>query len=417
MNIVIINHYAGGIPWGMEFRPYYLAKEWVKKGHNVMIIGASFSHVRTKQPFVTGNITIERIEEIEYVWIKTNSYKGNGIGRLASILTFVIKLFIYKKPIFRNFAPDLVIASSTYPLDNYPASWIAGKFKALSCYEVHDLWPLSPKELGGYSNYHPFIIIMQLAENFAYKNADFVISMLPKTLEHMVDHGLEPEKFCYIPNGIPSEEYHSGVLPPAVDSVIDDLKKQNKCIVGYVGGHALSNALDILVDAASLAVKTAPQLAFVLIGDGAEKKTLIERASQYDLKNIFFLPAIPKPAVANVLSQMNILYLGWRDRPIYRFGISPNKLLDYMMAGRPVVHAVNAGNDMVADSGCGLSVKPEDARAIVHACIEISKLTPENQRNIGKLGREYVLKHNKYDVLAQKIIDFAQTALRRKETK
>lgn len=407
MNIVIINHYAGGNLWGMEFRPYYLAKEWIKKGHQVTIVGASFSHLRSKQPVVKGHVTKEVVEGIEYVWLKTNVYKGNGPARMLSMLLFIIKLYWFRKTIFSKTVPELIIASSTYPLDNYPVNWLAKKYHALHCYEVHDLWPLSPMELGGYSKNHPFIAVMQRAENFAYKHANFVVSMLPKTLEHMVAHGLAREKFTYVPNGMAIDEWIYHPVPELHEKALKAIKLQHKKIVGYVGGHAISNALGLLIDAAALAATARPELHFVFVGDGAEKENIMKKASQANLRNIEFLPPVPKKCIPQLLSEMDILYLGWHDNPIYRFGISPNKLMDYMMAAKPVVHCVNAGNDIVADSGCGISVKPGNTQAIVNALATLSDMDVESRKALGLRGRNYVIQHNDYSVLAQKFVDFA----------
>jgi glycosyltransferase involved in cell wall biosynthesis len=209
MNIVIVNHYAGGPGFGMEFRPYYLAAEWKKAGHNVLIVAASYSHLRMRQPEVSSAVKREMVDGIDYLWIKVNSYTGNGLGRIWSIFSFTFKLYSQLGRLLKKFSPDLIIASSTYPLDVIPLASISKKLKAKLCYEVHDLWPLSPMELGGYSKYHPFIMVMQFAENFAYRNSNLVVSILPKTLDHMVLHGLNPDKFCYIPNGIVVDEWET----------------------------------------------------------------------------------------------------------------------------------------------------------------------------------------------------------------
>ena len=116
MNILLINHYAGSDKYGMEYRPYYLAREWVKLGHNVTIVGASFSHLRNKQPACREEI----VDGIHYVWLPTNSYKGNGIGRILNMGLFVLQLFFRQSHILSDFIPDVVIASSTYPLEIFP---------------------------------------------------------------------------------------------------------------------------------------------------------------------------------------------------------------------------------------------------------------------------------------------------------
>ena len=151
MKILYIEHYAGSPEMGMEFRPYYLSREWIKKGHSVTIIAADYSHLRKNNPIVKRDFEREIINGIEYVWVKTGTYKGNGIARALTMERFVRKLFIYAKSIAEEWKPDIVISSSTYPLDTYPAQRIAKLAGAKYIHEVHDLWPSTLYEVGGMS--------------------------------------------------------------------------------------------------------------------------------------------------------------------------------------------------------------------------------------------------------------------------
>ena len=105
-------------------------------------------------------------------------------------------------------------------------------------------------------------------------------------------------------------------------------------------------------------------LQFVLVGDGHEKARLQQRVQAEGLAQVSLLPAIPKAQIPSFLSAIDIAYIGWQRVPIYRFGIAPNKLMDYMMAGCAVLHSVEAGNDPVAEAGCGFTVPPQDAAAV-----------------------------------------------------
>lgn len=411
MNIVILNHYAGNPQLGMEFRPYYLAKEWIRSGNNVLVIGASFSHLRAKQPDVEGSYAISEFEGIRYAWIKTTTYTGNGFKRMLSMMQFLLGLYRYLPAMLKNFKPDLVIASSTYPLDNLPAKWISRKYGALHCYEVHDLWPLSPMELGGYSKNHPFVRVMQWAEDFAYRKAHLVVSMLPNTLGYMIERGLNPAKFIYIPNGISPEEWTLDVLHDDHERYLQSLREAGKVIIGYIGGHALSNALGVLIEVAAQAQKSHPNLTFVLVGNGVEKPGLIEQAKKLSLSNIHFLSPVPKNSVPRLLQKMDVLYLGWHKNPLYRFGISPNKLIDYMMAAKPVVHAVDAANDIVKDAGCGISTPPDDIEGILKALADLTAMPIEERMKMGEKGKQYVLANNDYRLLAAKFIKFAKSKM------
>ena len=119
MRILIINHYAGSADMGMEFRPYYMAREWIKLGHDVDIIAADFSHLRQKNPVVEKDWQEDIIDGIHYHWIKTRRYSGNGINRAITMFEFVGKIWIKAKHIARKWKPDVIITSSTYPLDSY----------------------------------------------------------------------------------------------------------------------------------------------------------------------------------------------------------------------------------------------------------------------------------------------------------
>ncbi|RBL65522.1 glycosyltransferase WbuB, partial [Pseudomonas sp. MWU13-2625] len=127
MRILYINHYAGSPRHGMEFRPYYLAREWVKAGHEVNMLAADVSHLRQTHPQADGKYQDEDIDGIRYTWCKTCPYEGNGVGRVLNIFSFLGKVMGLSGRYLKQWRPDVVIASSTYPLDTIPAAWIAGK--------------------------------------------------------------------------------------------------------------------------------------------------------------------------------------------------------------------------------------------------------------------------------------------------
>lgn len=400
MNILLINHYAGNPELGMEFRPYYMAKEWVKQGHNVLIVGGNFSHLRKKQP----EKLFEEINGIKYSWIQLNRYKGNGLGRIISMFCFVLKLLFFFQKYLQGYKPEIVIASSTYPLDIYPARKIAKKYEAKLIYEVHDLWPLSPMEIGGYSKWHPFIMVMQRAENYAYKYSNKVVSLLPNALQHMVEHGLDKKKFIYVPNGFDLSEWDKRVqLSTYHFECINNLHKKGFWILGYAGGHAKSNALDYLIDAMQL-VKNS-KIVCVMVGNGQEKKRLQKRIIDEKIDNVYFLPPISKKEIPSLLELMDGLYIGWEKNPLYRFGIAPNKLIDYMMAGKPIIHSVNAANDWVQEAGCGISVDAENAVAVAEAIEQMSKWDYQTRQVKGLLGKSFVCKKLTYSVLAKQFMD------------
>lgn len=405
MNILLISHYAGSPRHGMAYRPYYLAREWVRAGHRVHILAADTSHIRARQPELAGMARLdETIDGIEYSWYRTPAYRGNGIRRFGNMAAFVSALYRDGQQLAHAYKPDVVIASSTYPMDIWPAHRIARLAKAKLLFEVHDLWPLSPIELGGMSKWHPFIMLVQQAEDYAYRHADAVVSMLPKVREYMESRGLAPEKLHVVPNGIDPEEWQDNGpgLPQEAGNVLDTLRAQGTAILGYAGTHGVANALGNMLDAARL--MQAEKVAFVLVGGGPHKASLQERVLREKLGNTYFLDPVEKRQIPSLLRCFDIAYIGWHRHPLYRFGIAPNKLMDYMMAARPVLHAVAAANDSVREAGCGLTVEPDDPQAAAQGIRTLLALAADERLAMGQRGKAFVLENLTYPVLGQRFL-------------
>ena len=407
MRIVLINHYAGSPHLGMEFRPYYMAKEWIKLGHEVLIIGGSYSHLRKTQP----QLSEEIINGVCYRWVKINSYRGNGIGRIVSMFSFVAKLYFYFKKYLQDFQPDIVIASSTYPLDFYPAYRIARHYHAKLIYEVHDLWPLSPMELGGYSKKHPFIRIMQKAENDFYRYVDAVVSMLPNAEEHMREYGLAKGKFHYVPNGIVLSDWNNPKgIPEEHALLLNKLQKEGKFIVGFAGAHGIANSLYAVIDAVSSLAEQ--NVVLVLVGGGQEKENLIKYTHKKGVSNVYFLPPINKLAIPNLLKEMDVLYIGLQKQSLFRFGISPNKMFDYMMAAKPIIQAIDAGNNLVREADCGIDVEPDNVNEISKAILALQSMPEEERRRLGENGKKFVLSNHTYQVLGKRFLDIMSNLIK-----
>ena len=400
MRILYMNHYAGSPRHGMEYRPYYL-----RAGHQVQIVAASYSHVRSRQPDMGSQPLDETLDGVRYRWLPVPGYLGNGLGRVKNIWAFLSRLWRESPRIACEFKPEVVIASSTYPMDIWVARRIAHLAGAKLVYEVHDLWPASPIELSGMSKWHPFILLCQKAENDAYRDADVVVSMLPKVAGHMTAHGLDLRKLHIVPNGIALDEWQGEPTPLGHElaAQLAALKAAGRSIVGYAGSHGLPNTLDVLLDAAAL-LRDRP-ISVVLVGDGHEKARLAQRVRDEGLDHVVMLSPIPKAQIPALLSWFDIAYIGWQRVPIFRFGIAPHKLMDYMMAGCAVLHSVEAGNDPVAEAGCGLRVAPESAAAVADGIQTLLACTPADRGAMGERGRAFVLAHHTYAVLARRFID------------
>ena len=269
-------------------------------------------------------------------------------------------------------------------------------------HEVHDLWPKTLIDVGGMKKYNPFVWIMQRGENYAYKNADNVASTLEFAESYMQKHGLMKGKFVYISNGIAEEDWNSTEnIPDKQKQILESIKKQNKFIVGYFGGFALSNALDRLIDAAKEV--EIPNIQFVLIGKGVEKERLRERVKKEKIFNVTFLDPVPKKCIPKLVTFFNCTYIGIeKELEIYHYGISPTKMYDSMIAGIPIVMSVPKINTAVNTFRCGIQCDVNDEHGIKRSIEKLYQMSSEEREEMGKRGKEAAEKYYRYEYLAQK---------------
>jgi glycosyltransferase involved in cell wall biosynthesis len=267
-------------------------------------------------------------------------------------------------------------------------------------FEVRDIWPLTLCELGGYSENHPFIRLLQWIEDRAYKNSDFVLSNLKNSYEHMQSRGMKPEKFAWVPNGFLKEEVESA--QPLEQSTLDQLPK-DKFIVGYAGTLGIANALDSFIRAAN-ELRVYSEIAFVLVGNGKLKQRLQQQVNELGLTNVYFVDAIPKRQVQSLLKVFNVCYIGLTKDPLFRFGVSPNKLFDYLYAGKPILYAIDSGRyTPVTDSQSGIQIEPENVEHIVDGVLKLYNMSPEERAVMGQNGHQEAVQSYEYGSLTKKL--------------
>lgn len=393
---------------GMEFRPYYFAREWIKMGHSVDIIAADYSHLRRVNPKVDKDFQCEIIDGIRYHWVKTGAYDGNGVKRALTMAKFVIKLWFNTNKIIKDLEPDVVIDSSTYPLDTYVGQRIRkkSKKKVKVIHEVHDMWPTTLIEIGGMSKYNPFVAAMQIGENSAYKNSDYVVSLLPNAEDYMKEHGLREGRFKCIPNGIVLEEWENPEeLPDEHKKVLKKLKAKGKFIVGYFGGHALSNALDLILDIAKIIKDETVE--FVLVGEGIEKERLIKKSRIMGLNNITFLKSINKKCIPNLCAEFDCIFMCGLDSPLYRFGLCLNKMFDAMASGKPAICALNV-KSYFSEYKCGYDVDSNNKENICDIILNIKDMTIMEKNGIAESGKWAVENRFNYKMLSREFLDLME---------
>lgn len=390
---------------GMEFRPYYLGREWKKKGHNIRILTASYSHLRNHNPNIEKDFSITEIDGIEYQWVKTREYQSNGISRIITMIQFCWKIYSHAGKIANDFKPDIVIASSTYPMDAYAANRIAKKANCRYIHEVHDMWPITPIELYNMSPKHPFVMIVQHAEDYFCKHADKVVSILPCAKDYFIEHGMKDNKFIYVPNGIELNDWDNPeCLPILHKETIQKARKQGRFVLVFFGSHTKSYSIDYLIHAISEMNQSKLFVAFV--GEGNYKTELIKLAEEYRISQdcYQFLPAINKQAIPSLLDMCDASYVGAIKNKMFRFGIGMNKLFDAMMGGKPILYAVDAPNNFIEEYQCGVSVEAENVEALKVGLEKLLCMDENSRQSLGQNGRNAVLNNFTFEVLADKFL-------------
>jgi glycosyltransferase involved in cell wall biosynthesis len=377
----------------MEFRHYEIGRELAARGFAVVIISGSFSHLFAHPPTTMGTYTQERVDDLTYWWVDVPNYpRAMSIGRIFNMLVFMLRL--YRLPVRRMPVPDAIVVSSPSLFPILPADRWARRLGARLVFEVRDIWPLTLQELGGMPRWHPLVVLMSWFERRAYRVADAVVSVLPAARAHMEARGMAPGKLAIVPNGVSADVLTAS--PAATPEGVATATRQHGFNVGFVGTLGTANALEALIGAAQ--ILRDHDIGFVIVGHGSEEERLRDLAR--GLPRVTFTGPVPKAEVPAALALFDACYVGYHRSPLYRFGISPNKVFDYMAAARPIVLAANAANDPVREAGCGVTVEPDDAAALAQGILALQALEADERARLGQRGRAYVEQVHSYSTLA-----------------
>ena len=405
----IINDYAGSPFHGMTYRHYYIAKELQKKAIKPIIISASYSHFMNNYPPIEEKPYLhEKVDMIEYLWLKVMKYRDSrDKKRIFKWFQFCFKLLAIPKHIDK---PSTIICSGSAPMLILSAYYLAKKHKAKLIFEIRDIWPLTLMNLTGSSKYNPLIYIMQKSVNFGFKHSDHIISVLPYTDKYIKEQGIYNFNFTYLPNGIFLEELQN---PVPLNSLAESQVPKDKFIIGYTGAMGEDDGLDILIDTASKLTNKS-DIHFVFVGKGSAKEKLKKSVVDLNLSNITIIDPIPKREIQNMLALFDVCYIGWKDKEIYKYGISANKIFDYMYSAKPIIHLFSGNGDLISESKCGISIQKHESSAIKEAIIKLYNCSEKERKDMGHRGKLFVLKNHTYGEITDKIINLSS---KKKEAK
>lgn len=380
MHILLIHQAFVALDEAGGTRHHELARYLAGRGHRVTVIASTVSYLTGKANVVDSfNEEIEGGGRISVLRARTYpALHRSFVHRVFSFFSFMASSFLIGLKIHQV---DLVWGTSP-PIFQGVTAWLLACLKrAPLIFEVRDLWPAFAIQVGVLRN--PLLIrLSQWLERFLYRRADRVMVNSPGFIEHVRRGG--GRRVELVPNGVESQmfdPYASGI------AFRQEHNLEGRFVALYAGAHGLSNDLGILLQAAQRLIDR-PEISIVLLGDGKEKPALMAQAAELGLTNLHFLAPVPKAGMAEALAAADACIAILKPIPLYAT-VYPNKVFDYMAAGRPVILAIDGViRQVVEQAQGGVFIPPGDAAALAQAILRLAD-DPQQARQMGLNGRNY----------------------------
>lgn len=398
MHILIIHQAFASLNEPGGTRHYELSRYLVKRGHRVTVIASPVS-------YITGSATVAEDARLEGVNVlRASVYRAHHksfLHRMLAFFSFMLSSFwigLGVKDV------DLVWGTSP-PIFQGVTAWALAKLKrGKFLFEVRDLWPQFAIAVGVLKN--PLLIrLSEWLETFLYRSADQVIVNSPAYVSHVERRGGPHVEL--VPNSA-----DPSMFDPAWRGTEYRLAHglADKYVVMYAGAHGMSNDLDTVLEAARL-LQGLPKVQIVLVGDGKEKPVLQSQATALGLSNVSFLPPVPKSGMAEALAAADACIAILKPLEEYKTTY-PNKVFDYMAAGRPVVLVIDGViREVVEAADCGFFVRPGDPADLAGVIRKLAA-DPEASRRMGLSGRRYLEQNFSREQMAARLVELLEDMIR-----
>jgi len=382
MHVLLIHQAFAALDEAGGTRHHELAVQMVQKGHQVTIISSPVSYLTGKSRTGRVHWMEKETPQTGLTILRSYTYQAlhkSFIHRVFSFFSFMVSSFLIGLGVKKV---DLVWGT-TPPIFQGVTAWLLARLKGVPfLFEVRDLWPAFAIAVGVLKN-QTLIHLSVWLEKFLYRHADRLVVNSPGFIQHVSERGARRVEL--IPNGSDPE-----MFTPDGDGNV--MRQQwgltNEFIILYAGAHGMSNDLDLILDSAQQLLPR-PFVRFVLVGDGKEKRRLQDKALQLGLVNVIWAPPVPKNKMSEVLAAADACVAILKPIEMYKTTY-PNKVFDYMAAGRPVILAIDGViRTVVEDANAGIFVTPGDAAALADAIRALAS-DPAQARRMGIAGRHYI---------------------------
>lgn len=401
MRILIISYFCPPEVSAAAYRVFENATRFSKMGHDVTILtglpnsprGRLFPGYRYRllQREHRDGVTIVRVASL-YAPITST------FNRLRSYLSLMVAQMIGS---FFAGSADVVIGSSP-PLFTALAGYVASRVRRCPfVFEVADLWPENMVAIGSLKN--KFVIwALRALELFLYRRANRIVPVTHGFKDYIAQKGIPSAKINVVTNGVDLDLFTPVEYPRAVAR---ELGCEGKFVAAYIGTVGINHGIDVLLDAAEL-LRDTPDIAILIVGDGAERATLEESARCRRLTNVRFVGERPRnemPAFHALADAMVVLL----KKADYFRRVIPSKIFAAMGMQRPVLIAVEGeSRHIIEEAGAGIGVEPDSAIAIADGIRRLRRIKTQGAlREMGKKGREFVRRHFDRDATAGRYLD------------
>ena len=379
-------------------RGFLLLREFARMGHRCVMFTSDSNHIARPDSLDTP-YHYEQVDGVEVHWVRTVKYHdARSWRRMLSWLDF--EWGLWRMPKANLPAPDVIIISSLSLLSIFNGVVLKRRFGCKLVFEVRDIWPLILYELGGFSPNNPFVIGLGRVERYAYARADVIVGTMPNLSPHVkAVLGYDKPVTC-IPMGVDESLIdHADPLP---EDYARSYFPKGKFTICHAGSIGVDNALDTFFETARL-MKDNDQVHFLLVGEGYLKAGY--QTLSADLPNLAFAPRVPKAMVQSVLKRCDLVYFAAHPSKVLEYGQSLNKVIDYMLSGRPVVASFSGYPSMINEARSGSYVPANDVAALKTEIERYVAMSPEARAEIGARGRNWLLTHRRYDRLARDYLE------------
>ena len=380
-------------------RHYDFASELVKKGFDVYIFASDFSlqEMKFKKLNENESYKVENINGVNFVWVKTLPYKKNDYKRLINQFVFAFTVFRISGKFKR---PDAIIGSSPQLLTAFAAYIRSLKTKSKFIAEIRDLWPESLIVLQPKAKYNPYVWLLYIISIILYRRSDEIIVFTEENRDLISKKGFDKKKIHFIPNGINTDTKVNTVNAQKIKNRL----KLDKFTIAYSGSIGVANNLEMMVEVAER-IGNEKDIEILIIGDGPLKSKISDEIKLKKLANIRILNPLPKNQIFDFLSVIDICFITLADIPLFRYGVSPNKLFDYMYVGKPIIASVGGWtNEQVIKANCGIAVEPNKVDEFVKAIIQMRKMSLKDRIDMGIKGRMHAINYYSRNNLVKKLI-------------